>query len=95
VAASHLLRKLLFNNNLNARVGIGRFSTLLQVKYAWFHWLIKQIHLYQTMPFLTLLVSVLVSAIPQRTPALFLRPLSIKLTLNSIGCQRMVKSFES
>jgi hypothetical protein len=48
---------------LEARVGIGQISPPLQIKYAWFHWGIKQKRFYPNVSFLIRLVSVLVSAL--------------------------------
>jgi len=47
---------------LEARVGIGQFAPLLHPKYPPFHWLLKHNRLNPAIPFLTPLVSVLVSA---------------------------------
>jgi hypothetical protein len=47
---------------LEARVGIGQFTPLLHPKYTRFHWLLNINRHNPTIPFLTPLVSVLVSA---------------------------------
>jgi len=49
-------------SELEARVGIGQFPPRLQGHYARFYWLLKHNRLNPTIPSLTLLVSVLVSA---------------------------------
>lgn len=48
---------------LEARVGIGQFTPLLQAKYTRFHWLLNIIRHNPAIPFLTPLVSVLVSVV--------------------------------
>jgi hypothetical protein len=50
---------------LEARVGIGQFTPLLQPEYSRFHWLFNIIRDNPTIPVLTPLVSVLVSAVRQ------------------------------
>jgi hypothetical protein len=46
---------------MEARVGIGQFTPLLHLKYSEFHWLFNINRHNPTIPFLTPLVSVLVS----------------------------------
>jgi hypothetical protein len=51
-------------HSLEARVGIGQFTPLLRPKYTRIHWLLNINRLNPTIPILTPLVSVLVSALP-------------------------------
>src|ERR1017187_1140956 len=59
---SRLLFKLFTINNLEAEVGIGLCYPWLRLQYARFHWLLNINQHNPTIPFITLLVSVLVSA---------------------------------
>jgi hypothetical protein len=49
---------------MEARVGIGQFPPRLQANYARFYWLLNIDRLNPAIPFLTRLVSVLVSGMP-------------------------------
>ena len=58
-------------------VGVGHFSPPLHLKYACFHWGIKHNLLNPTIPFLTRLVSVLVSVCRRQIYALEVRRITL------------------